>query len=80
MAAARQSSCACFIQIPLRPPPTPPVPAKPLSVGDFTLEAAYEGSWGGYLRFAIDADVSEQVALAMGLAKTDLFNLTVSDG
>lgn len=57
---------------------TPPVPNKtPLSVGTLTLEAAYEGSWGGKLRFVVDAQVSEQVAQAMNLAKTDLFNLTV---
>jgi phage tail sheath protein FI len=59
---------------------TPPVPDKtPLSVGNFALEAAYEGSWGGNLRFVIDAQVSEQVAQAMNLAKTDLFNLTVGE-
>jgi uncharacterized protein len=59
---------------------TPPVPDKtPLSVGNFTLEATYEGSWGGNLRFVIDAQVSEQVAQAMNLAKTDLFNLTVRE-
>ena len=56
----------------------PPVPNKtPLSLGTLTLEAAYEGSWGGNLRFVVDAQVSEQVAQAMNLAKTDLFNLTV---
>src|SRR5262249_49915577 len=31
------------------------------------------------LRFTIDAQVSEQVALAMNLAKTDLFNLTLRE-
>jgi len=41
------------------------------------LEAAYEGSWGTYLRGSTDTDVSEVVALNMGLTKGDLFNLTV---
>jgi len=59
---------------------TPPVPAKtPLSVGNFAFEAAYEGGWGGNLRFTIDAQVSDQVALQMGVAKTALFNLTVTE-
>jgi phage tail sheath protein FI len=58
----------------------PPVPSKtPLSVENFTLEAAYKGSWGGNLRFTIDAQVSDQVAQAMNLAKTNLFNLTVRE-
>ncbi|HEX4708673.1 MAG TPA: phage tail sheath subtilisin-like domain-containing protein [Candidatus Udaeobacter sp.] len=58
--------------------------AKPgkakLAFGGVKLEAAYEGSWGEYLRGAVDTDVSEAVALSMGLAKADLFNLTVSEG
>jgi phage tail sheath protein FI len=55
-------------------------PARtPLTVGNFTVEAAYEGSWGGNLRFALDTAVSDQVALQMGVAKTALFNLTVSE-
>lgn len=59
---------------------TPPVPAKtPLSVGNFEFEAAYEGGWGGNLRFVLDAQVSDQVALQMGVAKTALFNLTVTE-
>ena len=58
----------------------PPVPDNtPLSVGNFTLEAVYKGSWGGNLRFTIDALVSESVALAMSLVKTDLFNLIISE-
>ncbi|UUZ47638.1 hypothetical protein LP420_31425 [Massilia sp. B-10] len=55
-------------------------PAKtPLTVGNFTLEAAYEGSWGGNLRFVVDTQVSDQVALQMGVAKTALFNMTISE-
>jgi phage tail sheath protein FI len=57
--------------------PTPPPSKTPLTAGNLTLEAAYEGKWGANLRFVIDAQVSEQVAQAMGLVKTDLFNLTV---
>lgn len=53
-------------------------PSKvPLTIGNLTLEAAYEGSWGGNLRLIMDAQVSEQVAQVMGLVKTDLFNLTI---
>jgi hypothetical protein len=48
-----------------------------LAFGGVKLESAYEGSWGQYLRGSIDKDVSEPVALSMGLAKADLFNLTV---
>lgn len=62
------------------PPANPVVPTNtPLSVGNFTLEAAQKGSWGGGVRFTIDAIVSNEVALAMGLAKTQLFNLTVRE-
>ena len=61
-------------------PANPVVPTNtPLSVGNFTLEAAQKGLWGGGLRFAIDAIVSNDVALAIGLAKTQLFNLTVRE-
>jgi Bacteriophage tail sheath protein len=53
-------------------------PSKaPLTIGNLTLEAAYEGSWGANLRLVLDSRVSEQKALSMGLAKSDLFNLTV---
>lgn len=55
-------------------------PAKvPVSAGNLTLEAAYEGSWGGNLRFNVDAQVSDQVASAMGFPKDKLFNLTVRE-
>lgn len=50
-----------------------------LQVGGLTLEAAYEGAWGVNLRATADVNVSETVAVQMGLQKTDLFNLTVRD-
>ncbi|RUT02457.1 tail protein [Dulcicalothrix desertica PCC 7102] len=52
---------------------------SPLKVAGLTLEAAYEGAWGENLRATVDVNVSEAVAVQMGLAKTDLFNLTVRD-
>jgi len=61
----------------------PPIPApearSKLRVGAFDLQAAYEGTWGANLRASVDTDVSEVVATQMGLAKADLFNLTVRD-
>lgn len=57
--------------------------AKPsktkLTVGALKFEAAAEGAWGQNLRVSVDLDVSEAKAVSMGLAKTDLFNLTVRD-
>jgi len=50
-----------------------------LKLDDVSLEAASPGRWGGNLRCAIDVDVSESVATAMGLQKKDLFNLTITD-
>jgi phage tail sheath protein FI len=49
------------------------------AVGAIALEAAYEGKWGANLRATVDTNVSEDVALRLGLAKADLFNLTVRD-
>lgn len=43
------------------------------------LEAAYEGSWGNYLRARVDYDISEEIAKHFGLVKDDLFNLTIRD-
>ncbi|MEA2831038.1 MAG: uncharacterized protein QOF22_1786 [Bradyrhizobium sp.] len=61
-------------------PANPPVPDHtPLTLGNFTLEAKYPGSWGSNLRFAVNGQVSDQVAQAMGLDKTKLFNLIVSE-
>jgi phage tail sheath protein FI len=55
-------------------------PAKSLiKVGEFTLEAAYEGSWGTKLRAMLDKKVSPEVAANMGLTADQLFNLTVTD-
>jgi phage tail sheath protein FI len=59
------------------PAGTAPPARTPLTAGNMTLEAAYEGSWGGNLRFLIDGQVSNQTAQAMGLATNDLFNLTI---
>lgn len=58
--------------------------AKPgkskLSAGGVKLEAANEGAWGANLRASVDIDgVSEEVALALGVSKADLFNMTVRD-
>ena len=50
-----------------------------IDANDLILEAAYPGIWGNYLRARIDYDVSEEKALEFGLAKTDLFNLTIRD-
>lgn len=50
-----------------------------LTVGGIPLEAASPGAWGSGLRAEIDLNVSEDVAARYGLAKSDLFNLTVSD-
>ena len=66
------------------PDATPPVSAVPdkskFSVGDIKLEAAYKGKWGATLRITIDQDqISQDVAMSMGLDKKDLFNLTVSE-
>ena len=61
-------------------PPADPAKSKAkLAAGDVRLEAAYEGKWGAHLRASVDLDVSEDVAADMGLAKANLFNLTVRD-
>lgn len=56
-------------------------PAKSkLTAGGVKLDAAYEGSWGASLRASVDMDgVSDEVAMALGVTKADLFNLTVRD-
>lgn len=65
------------------PNANPPIPAakskSQLNIGQFTLEAAYEGAWGNYLRGSIDTNVSEEMATRLGVTKQDLFNLTVRD-
>ena len=50
-----------------------------LNANGLTLEAAYPGAWGNYLRARIDYDVSEDKAADFGLVKADLFNLTIRD-
>jgi len=50
-----------------------------LDANGLTLEAAYPGAWGNYLRARIDYDVSEDKAADFGLEETDLFNLTIRD-
>jgi uncharacterized protein len=53
-------------------------PAKtPVNVGDLSLEAAYQGSWGTNLRATIDTNVSDEAAKNFNLAPDQLFNLTV---
>ncbi|MEJ2416714.1 MAG: phage tail sheath subtilisin-like domain-containing protein [Exilibacterium sp.] len=62
--------------------PVEPTPATkaPINAGGLSFEAAYEGLWGVKLRVKLDTDnISEDVALAMGVAKADLFNLTVQE-
>jgi phage tail sheath protein FI len=56
-------------------------PAKTkLAVGGVPMEAAYEGAWGAYLRASTDKKgISDDVAQAMGVDSTDLFNVTVRD-
>lgn len=43
------------------------------------LQAASAGTWANSLRARVDHDVSEEVAERYGLAKADLFNLTLRD-
>jgi uncharacterized protein len=62
----------------------PPVPAPAtkatLTVGNISFIAADEGLWGLSLRATVDqTNIPADVATAMGLATSDLFNLTVVD-
>ena len=66
------------------PQATPPIPTPnpkaKVAVGAIQLEAADEGKWGAYLRASVDqSNLSNDVALTMGVTKADLFNLTVRD-
>jgi len=51
----------------------------PLEAGGLTLQAASEGRWGGKLRAAVTRSGNADVAVALGVAVGDLFNLTVRD-
>lgn len=55
-----------------------PAKAK-IAIDNLPLEAASAGAWGNKLRVRIDYNVSEELATRYGLAKSDLFNLTVRD-
>src|SRR5437016_2790488 len=50
-----------------------------IDVGDLHLEADGAGSWGDELRVSVDQAVAAEVAQRLGVAPTDLFNLTVTD-
>lgn len=50
-----------------------------VTAGGLTVQAANEGTWGANLRLEIDDEVSEDLATVWGLAKADLFNVTVRD-
>lgn len=54
--------------------------AAKIALTNLDLVAASRGSWGNTLRVRIDDKVSEDVATRYGLAKADLFNLTVRRG
>jgi len=62
--------------------PAVPAPATKasLTVGNLQFVAANEGTWGVALRVTIDTNnLSADVAAAMGVQVSDLFNLTVVD-
>lgn len=51
-----------------------------LTVGSLSFVASSEGKWGAGLRIEVDTNnLSDDVAAAMGVAKADLFNLTIRD-
>jgi phage tail sheath protein FI len=54
--------------------------AAKLALTNLDLVASSTGSWGNTLRVRIDDKVSEDVATRYGLAKADLFNLSVRRG
>jgi phage tail sheath protein FI len=57
-----------------------PATRQVLDVGALKFVAANEGRWGLRLRVAVDVDnLSEDVATALGVAKVDLFNVTITD-
>lgn len=50
-----------------------------INTNGLTIEAAYPGTWGNYLRARIDYDVSADKAADFGLEAKDIFNLTIRD-
>jgi hypothetical protein len=65
---------------PGNPPAAPPATKATLTVGNISFIAANEGLWGLSLRATVDQNnIPAAVAASMGLATTDLFNLTVVD-
>jgi hypothetical protein len=61
-------------------PEEPPRARNVLTLGTISLVAADEGKWGANLRANIDKEnISPDVAARMGLAQSELFNLTVRD-
>jgi phage tail sheath protein FI len=58
----------------------PKLATAALSVGGLSLLAANPGKWGASLRASIDTDgISDETALALGVGKDALFNLSVRD-
>lgn len=61
-------------------PAAPPAALRSITVGDFDFLAASEGRWGNGLRLNIDLNnVSDAAAAMLGVAKSQLFNLSVRD-
>ncbi len=62
-------------------PPVPPPAARALlTAGNLVFVAASEGRWGVSLRVSVDQDnIPDDAAVALRLAPSDLFNLTVRD-
>jgi len=56
-------------------------PAKTtFTIAGLKLEAAYEGSWGKYLRAHVEPGTSDDIAKSLGLSsKADIFSLTIRD-
>jgi len=62
------------------PPVPPPATRAYLTAGNLSFVAANEGRWGVALRVSVDRDnIPDDAAVALGLAPSDLFNLTVRD-
>jgi uncharacterized protein len=62
-----------------KPPATASDANAHFSIDGLNLAASSPGKWGQQLRATIDVQVSDEVAQAMNLAKTDLFNFTVRE-